>query len=56
METPLKINAQSHSRIKSNRPFQPALWSYRCYDPNGHCRRGVGSPRYSKENILWEVL
>jgi hypothetical protein len=55
-ETPLKIWARSNYQIKSYEPFQQVLLSRRWYDPNGHRRRGVRSPRYSKENNLQKLL
>jgi hypothetical protein len=55
-ETLLKILARSNGRIKSYGPFQLVLWSCRWYDPNGHHRRGVGFPRYAKENSQLKLV
>jgi hypothetical protein len=55
-ENPLKIWARSNGWIKSYGPFQPVLQSSLWYDPNGHRRRGVGIPCYSKENSLRKLL
>jgi hypothetical protein len=54
-DTPLKMWARFNDHIKSDGSFQLVLWSHKWYDPNGHCRRVVAIPRYSKENSLQKV-
>jgi len=56
METPLKLWARFKGRIKSYGPFQSVFLSCRWYDRNGHRRRGVALPCYSKENSLQKLL